>query len=151
MRATLCLFCSILLLLSGGMIYILFREEELLLYSFATDTFLGDIISSLRGAHFGIGMPLWLANSLPDGLWSCSYILLMHGLMRPLGPKSMLRWAIVIPLLGATSELMQALGLLPGVFDIIDLLFYTLPYILYFIYITQNINHHYGQRIGEIS
>ena len=150
-RLTLYILCSALLLSAGGMIYVLFREEELLLYTFANHIGLGGVVMQLRGSLPSVHLPLWIANSLPDGLWSASYVLLMHGMMRPLGPRAQLCWASVIPSLGVISELLQGMGLLPGVFDTTDLLCYIIPYAIYYLIIMTNKQTHHGQRIGEIT
>ena len=149
MRLTLYILCSELLLSAGGMIYILFREEELLLYTFANHIGIGEELLQLRFSLPSVHPPLWISNSLPDGWWSASYVLLRHGRRRPFGARSQLCWASVIPLLGIISELMQGIGILPGVFDIADLLCYIIPYATYYLIILTNKETHHGQRIGE--
>ncbi|MBQ9229873.1 MAG: hypothetical protein IJ190_01700 [Prevotella sp.] len=125
---------GLLLLVVGGMIYVSFRPTSLLL--FHSLDFLGlsagvdawrDLVSEWRPHEF-------IVYSLPGGLWAAAYILLTHGLLayKPALPRVCI--ASLIPLTGIGSELLQRWGLLPGTFDIADLLCYTVPLLLLIIY-----------------
>ena len=133
------LYLGLLLLAGGGMLYALFRSRQTLLLQLADATPLRDFLSHLR-ASCSICHPAdWVIYSLPGGLWSAAYILVTDALMRPLGRSQCWRWASVIPLLGAISELGQALHLVPGTFDVADLVSYLLPLFIY----TASLKHNY--------
>jgi len=68
-------------------------------------------------------MPHWLIYSLPDGLWVYALTALMILLWRHTDWLSIkIFWLSMGLLLGASSELGQLAGVLPGAFDPIDLL-----------------------------
>ena len=79
--------------------------------------------------------PDWLLFSLPDGLWVFSYVSLILWLWdnKLNGINSV--WIFLIPFVAIASEFGQLIGIVPGTFDITDLIFYilgtTLPIIIY--------------------
>ena len=91
---------------------------------------LGNAVDTWRAHTAHLTWPEWAVYNLPCALWTIAYILVIDSLMRPLSIKARLIWASVVPLLGAGSECLQAIGWLPGTFDAIDLACYTLPYII---------------------
>jgi len=115
--------------LTGVSIYLLWRDEHLLIHRSLTVLGLHSYLEPLRTVANGFSLPEWVRFCLPDGLWSLSYILFIDALV-----KRSLVWTAVIPAIGAISELLQSIGVLPGTFDIIDLAFYCLPYIIYLAY-----------------
>lgn len=73
----------------------------------------------------------FLVFNLPGGLWSASYILIVDALFCKSRRTDRLTIAAVIPMIGAMSELLQAIGFLPGIFDWADFWCYAAPYIIY--------------------
>ena len=61
--------------------------------------------------------------SLPDGLWAMSYTMLIFHLRNDKTFKTLI-WSILIPVIGILSEIGQLYYLIPGTFDIIDLIMY---------------------------
>lgn len=130
-----------LLLALGGAIYIIFRSHTLL-YRLVGEGW--PWINNLRTTatdlmQQGGALGEFVVFSLPDGLWATAYILLIDVIYRD-SPKSIrLRWAGGIPLIGAATELLQALcptgyrpwGVNLGTFDTLDLACYLVPYIIY--------------------
>ena len=64
-----------------------------------------------------------LVFSLPDGLWAMSYTMLIFHLRNDKTLKTLI-WSIIIPIIGILSEISQYYLLIPGTFDIIDLIMY---------------------------
>ena len=126
---------SALTLLGGGTIYVLLRSRQTLL-NVLIDATGASGVEEARERASGLTIPEWFVYSLPGGLWSAAYILLIHALTMGERPGRRLLWAGLIPALGIVSELMQQEKLLPGVADRWDVFFYALPYFIYFVYIS---------------
>ena len=100
----------------GCLIYVLFRTDTLL-------------YNKLFGNFFSpIGSPKTFLQkiitfSLPDGLWAMSYTMLIFHLRNDKTFKTLI-WSILIPVIGILSEIGQLYYLIPGTFDIIDLIMY---------------------------
>lgn len=118
--------------LTGVSIYLLWRDEHLLIHRVLQACQLSPLLDVIRSQVADIYLPEWVRFALPDGLWSMSYILTIDALV-----KRDYLWTSVIPAIGILSELMQWLGWLPGTFDFCDLLAYGLPYLLYILIINQ--------------
>ena len=129
------LWSSSLMLLAGGTIYVLLRSPQTLLNVLINATGASGVEAAREKAS-GLTIPEWIIYSLPGGLWSAAYILLIHALTMGERPGRRLLWAGLIPALGIVSELMQQEKLLPGVADRWDVFFYALPYFIYFVYIS---------------
>ena len=123
---------AVCLFLTGVSIYLLWRDEHLLIHRLMAWSGTDSLISPLRNAVKDIPLPEWVRFALPDGLWSMSYILLIDACVK----RGFLLTA-VIPALGMLSELMQLAGWLPGTFDLADLLAYSLPYLIYVLIINK--------------
>ena len=108
----------------GGVVYILWRDPNLLMFRWFGAAGLGPAIDWLRvgTASAQTALPHWFIYSLPDGLWVYALTALMmfvwHG-VRSLPLK--IFWLSLGLLIGAGSELAQLAGILPGAFDPIDL------------------------------
>ena len=129
MRQTQKTIFGVVLVLIGGMGYLLFRPTRLLIYQLACCTGMEPLLRQWREHTLQWDLPEWVVYCLPDGLWSAGYVLIVSGLFRP----HPLKWLVagIIPLVGALSELAQWMGMLPGRFDVVDIVCYLLPYALY--------------------
>jgi len=128
------LFASFMLLLVGGLLYVTFRSDRLLMFRVIDYVGLGDVTASYR-SFVNLALPAWVVYCLPDALWSAAYILLVDVIMKGHSHGARLVVASVIPMVGLVSELLQTTGLMPGTFDVLDMVAYALPYILYVIII----------------
>lgn len=120
------------LFLTGVSIYLLWRDEHILIHRLMAWSGADSFIFPLRNGVKDIPLPEWVRFALPDGLWAMSYILLIDACVK----RGYLLTA-VIPALGILSELMQLAGWLPGTFDTADLLAYSLPYLIYVLIINK--------------
>lgn len=126
-----------LLLFLGGMIYVLYRPQTLLLFHVAGGLGMTDLIGQWRQMAMAWQPAAFTVYCLPAGLWALSYVLIVGTLAQSLSPIR--RWIAVafIPLLGIASEVLQAAGIVPGTFDWTDLTLYALPLIAYATIITK--------------
>lgn len=112
---------TVLPLALGGIIYILFRSQRLLI-SVQLASFLG--ISTARNMLSSLGLPEWFLFSLPDGLWLYSLVFSLQWVWQNSSWLVRSIWAAAGVSLGVGWELGQALALVPGTFDPVDLGFY---------------------------
>lgn len=135
MTTRLQILIGLVMLLLGGIIYLLFRPTTLLLFHTLDLVGLMPLVTDCRTLVATYQPSEFVVYSLPGGLWAASYILLVVSLL-----ERAMRWqrmmvASIIPLAGICSELMQQAGLLPGVFDTADLVCYAVPLIILNMYI----------------
>ena len=124
-------------LLLGGLIYILFRQDTLKMFSWFDNINVSAAISELRlctvplSGHF----PNWFLYSLPDGLWLFSYLSVLLAVWDNVISKHNIHWLLLVPMVAIFSEIGQLFEIVPGTFDILDLTFYLggtlLPILIY--------------------
>ena len=125
---------GLLLILLGGLIYLSFRPTTLLLFHTLDRVGLMLLIADWRILTAAYHPSEFVIYSLPGGLWASAYILIIVSLLGKASATVRLAVASLIPLSGIVSELMQGTGLLPGVFDPVDLACYALPLLLHIMY-----------------
>ena len=118
----------------GGLIYLAFRDEHLLMFRWAEWLGFGRLITAARlySLRHGGALPEWVLYSVPDGVWvfaSTAFFTRLwhdgHWLVRAF-------WISLGPALAMGGELGQALGIVPGTYDPADLLFYFVAAMLAF-------------------
>lgn len=122
---------GVLLLVAGGMIYLLFRPRVLLMFLVADSMNAGGLVDSLRHWTTDYAMPPFVTYSLPAGLWAASYVLIADSFTRTQPTAGRLLATAIAPTLGLVSELMQYAGILPGTADVADAACYIVPYMVY--------------------
>jgi len=130
-------------LFTGGIIYILFRSDKLLMFHWFKIIGAERLIYYLRGNDIirTINIPNWVRYSLPDGLWIFSYVSLIIIIWGHKYCTTNIFWIFILPIIAIFSELGQVIGFVPGTFDPCDLFIYifsTLLPIMLFRYIFNN-------------
>ena len=117
---------SCLTITLGGLIYVLFRSTSLLMFEWFDQMNLSKYIIELRShtEAYSLILPNWLLYSLPDGLWLFSYLSLLLIIWDNKVSKKNIFWIFLLPIIAIVSELGQFFKIVPGTFDIIDLIFY---------------------------
>lgn len=136
------IIAAVLLIVAGGLIYILFRSQQIIL-----NEIIGDGWPWLE--QWRAAAAVWLRQSgalgefvvysLPGGLWASSYILFVDDAHRSASARVRIVWASVVPLAGAVVELLQACcpagymvgGISIGTFSVLDLVCYLTPLAIY--------------------
>ena len=118
---------ALLLILTGGMIYVLYRPENLLLFRGTDSLGITPLIDILRSNSSRVMLPSFIVNSLPAGLWTASYLLMMYITTKFHTRRIRLMLALPLPISAIALEFMQLLGWCPGTFDIYDLICYIVP------------------------
>ena len=120
------LLAVILPIVIGGLIYLLFRTESLLMFSWAEHLSLTELISRGRTAAAPLlpHVPGFVLFSVPDGVWVFSATAFFARLWHD-GPLWMRAgWIGVVPAMAIGGELGQIVGLVPGTFDVLDMIAY---------------------------
>ena len=110
----------------GGLIYILFRTESLLMFRWAESLSLTDLITRGRAAAAPLlpYVPGFVLFSVPDGVWVFSATAFFARLWHD-GPMWMRAgWIGAAPAMAIGGELGQIVGLVPGTFDVLDMIAY---------------------------
>ena len=113
-------------LLLGGLVYISFRQDTLKMFRWFDSINLSAVISELRLLTLPLSdhLPNWFLYSLPDGLWICSYLSVLLVVWDNVISKHNIHWLLLVPMIAIFSEIGQLFKIVPGTFDILDLLFY---------------------------
>ena len=124
---------GVLFLLCGCIIYLLFRSKTLYIYVWCKSLGLANTIDSLRLAVCNWQISEFIRFSLPDGLYCAAYLLIIDAIWHQ--EKGRMKYILLalIPVITTGSELLQAIGLVRGTFDVSDLLCYSLPPLFFFV------------------
>lgn len=117
----------------GGFIYVAFRCTSLRMFGWFDYLGLNECVMMVRNLLRTIQIPDIVKYCIPDGLWTLSYILFMDAIWRPI-VKSQLVICSFIPVIGTVSEILQYYHVMNGTFDIVDLLCYLVPYVMYLLF-----------------
>lgn len=111
--------------------YVQFRAADHLLFTWLDIMGLSPAVAWLRAGTAAGLTPTseWLLYSLPDGLWLYAFAFAMAWTWREPGTEARC-WRLTPLALGLGSELAQALGVLPGTFDVADALTYVAAFAL---------------------
>jgi hypothetical protein len=117
------IFMCAIALIAGGIIYLLFRPDEVLFFRWMRTLGFKSLISYFRQNSFSINihLPEWVVYSLPNGLWAFAYALLITRIWA--GSKSTFKyfWIGSIPGLVLGFEILQFTGTIPGTFCLQDI------------------------------
>lgn len=123
----------------GGLIYIVYRVKTLIMFDwFENYSKINDLVIFLRKnlVFKNISIPDWVLFSLPDALWLYSFTYIVLLLWDFKINKQSLLWISFPPLIGLFSELGQLIHIIPGTFDITDLIFLMIAIVAPFYYAT---------------
>ena len=88
---------------------------------------LSEYIDRLRDMVSNITLNHITLYSLPDGLWLASYIIVVNTVVSKSNRHNLLFWSLLLPFIAITFEFLQIPRIIPGVFDVFDLICYTIP------------------------
>jgi len=108
---------ALLALLAGGMIYLLWRKDTLLMFAWVDAFGLLDPLGAVRHGVSAFSLPHWVVFSLPNALWLFSGLLILDAIWGSHRSVSRLLWSAALGLIAVGAEAGQALRVLPGTFD----------------------------------
>lgn len=119
-------YISLLVLLFGTAIYLLFRTSSLRIFKWLdllgmdikSSTIRKKIISTKKD------IPEWFIYSLPDGIWIFSYVTMILLIWNYRINKESFFWILVVPIIAVMSEFLQLYNVVSGTFDYLDIIFY---------------------------
>lgn len=120
-----------IILLIGCTIYLLFRPQNLLMFKIIDGIGGMSNVVSLRMYINHNCFPDFIIYSLPAGLWTASYLMMMYLTTKGYTRKLRLMLALPLPITAIVLEFMQLLGLCIGTFDVYDLICYIIPLIVF--------------------
>lgn len=108
---------------AGAAIYVLWRSPFLRVFQWLDTAGAATPVRSLRAAVMPARawLPSWVLFSLPDGLWVYALTSWLTRIWRDAAGRGRWLWLSIGPVLGIGSELGQWAGLVPGTFDVVDL------------------------------
>ena len=122
---------SLALLCVGGFIYVLYRPRNILLFDFLDECDLMPVVDTLRQGFSNVRLPSFFVYSLPAGLWTASYLLMMYCNTRGYSSRLKLMACLPLPMSAVVLEFMQFFGWCPGTFDVNDLICYIIPILIF--------------------
>lgn len=123
---------AILTLTLGGLIYYAYRTETLVMFKWAEYLGLEKTIINLRNFTSNSEPSDFIIYCIPNALWTTSYLLAVDALVAKEDHK--LLWGISLPIIAIILEVFQALNIIPGTYDIFDLICFLSPMIIYLVY-----------------
>lgn len=113
----------VLPIILGGFIYIAWRKDTLLMFSWFQHLGLGSFVFRLRVylSPFYEHIPKFVLYCLPDGLWVYSLTFFMGWLWKNSSKLAFMFWASIGSVLGIGGELAQSFGIVQGCFELLDL------------------------------
>lgn len=107
----------------GGMIYTIYRPQNLIMFSWFEILHCNRKIELLRKVicDSNILLPKWVIYSLPNALWVFSGVISFQ-LIWQKKIKQMYFWISIFVFVAIMFEVSQLLNIIPGVFDFIDIL-----------------------------
>ena len=121
---------ALFILVIGGLIYIVYRSENLLMFKWFDYLCISDYIMYFRDTCSKYSIPNFIQYSLPDGLWALSYMMIMGTIWDDRNLQKLLL-VYTVPLVAITLELSQIFFSTLGTFDILDILSYSMAIIIY--------------------
>ena len=127
----------------GGAIYICWRKSTLLMFGWYTNFGLRSEITHIRELTAAARhvLPNWILYSLPDALWVYSLTAFMSAVwFKQRFSMVGVVWISVGLVLSVTGELCQAIGIVSGTFDPVDLLLCVASAVAAFIVATRSVS-----------
>lgn len=122
---------AIVFLFVGGLIYVVFRSDSLLMFKWFCEIGLDNVVMKLREGHGQMNIWEWVRYNMPSGLWLFSYMFIIDSIWDK-GNNATYRFFItILPAVAIVSEVMQFFHVLLGTFDVLDMISYFLAIFLF--------------------
>ena len=117
------IFAGFIFLIIGSYLYLKFRSETLLMFTWAENLGLNFIVSSIRESSILNSPKLeYFIYSTPFGMWVVSFCCFIGAIWHKDSSIEAIIWRLLAPVIAISSELLQFVGVIPGTFDTNDLL-----------------------------
>jgi hypothetical protein len=115
-------------LIVGSLLYMLARPRGLIAFEWVGAVGLGGALVRARTTilPFTSALPSFVRFSVPDGLWAFAFTRGLVLVWSGTWSRASAPWILLAPTVAIGSELGQAAQIVPGTFDVVDLLSVTL-------------------------
>lgn len=117
---------SFVLLVIGAMIYICFRQKSAVMFPILDAVGLGSFVDTMRELTSAINPPDIVIFNVPDCLWATAYVLAMNSIWG-FDMRNGMIMLTILPVVAILFEFLQLMTIVPGTFDIMDIVSYLLP------------------------
>ena len=123
MKKTTEIILAVLAMFAGGMIYVLWRPDSLVMFSWFNALGMRDTIANLRqmNSPYPALFSDWVIYALPQALWFFSGLLGFHCIWRTRSKRNYWLYFSVFFTIALATEIGQSLNIVPGHFDRYDL------------------------------
>jgi len=113
---------ALLALFLGGIIYVLWRQDSLIMFRWFDALHLRAQVHSIRiyAEPYAAVLPRWVIFSLPQALWLFSGVLLLSSIWGNDTHNGMQLWLVILLTMAFGIECLQYLHWVPGTFDEVD-------------------------------
>lgn len=128
----------------GELIYLLYRPLTIIMFQPFEQTGTMSFVYTLRKSSLFppyAEVPKWIVYSLPDGLWLLSFFFLMEYIWYNETSQIKSVFTILISVMIVGWEVLQYSGIMPGTWDINDMLAYLFAILFYHLILKR-----YGQK-----
>lgn len=121
----------------GGLIYLTYRTDTLIMFGWFKKIGLADTVAFLRSNQHlqTLTIPSWIKFSLPDALWLFSFNFILLTLWNFNVNRQSAFWLFLAPTIGLFSEIGQLVNIVPGTFDFMDLVLLLLASLIPFLFV----------------
>ena len=84
----------------------------------------------IHSLHLSCRVPSFIKNNLPDGLWLYAFIKTLEMIWKKHSEIAMYGWFGIATLLAVLSEFLQKWKIIPGTFDMDDMLIYQIVFVI---------------------
>lgn len=121
-------------LLIGGFIYIIFRPETLIMFSWFDSLGMSNIINKLRNLYGDNSIYSWVKYNMPAALWLFSYLYVIDAIWTDNKNTILYKsFLLLMPCIAVASEFMQLFRIIPGTYDTMDVVSYIFAIITFYI------------------
>ena len=124
---------SVLSMFFGGIIYLLWRPTTLLMFSWCRSLGIYGIVLQMRSSLEFVKeyLPSWFIYSLPQALWCFSGLCSIHAIWMKKNRNQEYFWIAIILMMPFLTEFMQFYHLIPGTYDVVDLVLIVMFFLLF--------------------
>ena len=120
--SSLALITITLSLILGAFTYFMTRSESVYLNQWMVDFGLGSVLQFFQAQVNNADIPHWMIYSLPDALWMLALTLFILMIWDFKLHKRSIPWIALAIIIGILFEIAQRFHMIPGRFDVIDLI-----------------------------
>lgn len=125
---------SLLTLLAGGFVYSMFRTDNAYMFNWFGAVGIADLIYNMRDTFSQYSVYGWVKYNLPASLWLMAYLFAIAAIWNGHRKSFYFKFFIwLMTFMALMTEVLQFLDVIPGTFDITDVLSYAIVTAIFFV------------------